>query len=216
MHASTLDLGIIGNGSQRARWTTPRGVELPARRRRPYLCAAVPAREHEGGDFAIELEDLATFGEQPAALPRSCAPCNARPPQRRGGNPRLRPALPPERALLPAGQHHPQITAVRCAAHPRAMCARWPTGAHASDTGAATTCAGCCPVPRLTCDVPVRCIPRCDAFILAHPVHLVLGVDEPMERSLPGYVDEALRNTGDYWREWVRLTCPSGWTGGTR
>src|SRR5690606_8487159 len=41
---------------------------------------------------------------------------------------------------------------------------------------------------------------------------LVLGPDEPMGRTLVGYVDEALTRTREYWFEWVRyLSIPLEW-----
>jgi GH15 family glucan-1,4-alpha-glucosidase len=65
---------------------------------------------------------------------------------------------------------------------------------------------------RLTTDVPVRFIREESAFVLSHPLHLVLGVDESLRRSLSGYVREAEENTRLYWTEWVRyLSIPLDW-----
>jgi len=65
---------------------------------------------------------------------------------------------------------------------------------------------------RLTTDVPVRFVRDGLPFVLNHPVHLVLGVDESLIRSLTGYVQEAYERTEEYWREWVRyLSVPLDW-----
>ncbi|PAM34302.1 glucoamylase, partial [Acinetobacter baumannii] len=49
-------------------------------------------------------------------------------------------------------------------------------------------------------------------FVLNHPIHLILGVDESLNRSISGYVQEAFQRTRDYWREWVRyLSIPLEW-----
>src|SRR5690606_22376123 len=58
---STLDLGVIGNGSfgalidRRARivWSC-----MPAFDGDPAFCSLLEPRDHDGGDFSIELEDF--------------------------------------------------------------------------------------------------------------------------------------------------------------
>src|SRR5699024_6502144 len=65
---------------------------------------------------------------------------------------------------------------------------------------------------RLTTDVPVRFVRDELPFVLAHPMHLLLGPDEPLARSLPGFMHEAQERTTAYWREWVRyLSVPLEW-----
>src|SRR5690606_17878548 len=65
---------------------------------------------------------------------------------------------------------------------------------------------------RLSTDVPVRFVRDGLPFVLTHRMHLVLGPDEPMGRTLVGYVDEALTRTREYWFEWVRyLSIPLEW-----
>ena len=62
MQRTNLDLGVIGNGSfgalidrdARVVWSC-----LPAFDGDPAFCALLSPRGHEGGDFAIELEDYA-------------------------------------------------------------------------------------------------------------------------------------------------------------
>jgi hypothetical protein len=67
-------------------------------------------------------------------------------------------------------------------------------------------------VLRLTTDVPVRFVRDGLPFVLNHPIHLILGVDESLNRSISGYVQEAFQRTRDYWREWVRyLSIPLEW-----
>ena len=60
MAAANLDLGVIGNGSfgalvdaqARVVWSC-----LPAFDGDPAFCALLSPRDHDGGDYAIELED---------------------------------------------------------------------------------------------------------------------------------------------------------------
>ena len=211
MHASTLDLGIIGNGSfgalvdkhARVVWSC-----LPAFDGDPAFCALLSPREHEGGDFAIELEDLAA-SEQHYLTNTAILRTVLR--DRHGGAVEILDFAPRYRQN---GRFYRPVSIIRkvtpLAGAPRIRVrvrplADW--GARVPDgTWGSNHVRWLLPgfTARLTSDVPVRFIRDQTPFILAHPVHLVLGVDEPMERSLPGYVDEALRNTGDYWREWVR------------
>src|SRR5690606_38634120 len=49
-------------------------------------------------------------------------------------------------------------------------------------------------------------------FVLTRPVHLLLGPDETVTRSLTDFMHEARERTADYWREWVRyLSIPLEW-----
>jgi GH15 family glucan-1,4-alpha-glucosidase len=65
---------------------------------------------------------------------------------------------------------------------------------------------------RLTTDVPVRFVREETPFVLAHPVHLVLGADESLARGVAGFVHEAQQRTTSYWCEWVRyLSIPLDW-----
>src|SRR5690606_24363905 len=49
-------------------------------------------------------------------------------------------------------------------------------------------------------------------FLLDRELRFVLGPDETLTQPLPSFVDEALRQTEDYWFEWVRyLSLPLEW-----
>ena len=62
VHEANLELGVIGNGSfgalvdarGRVVWSC-----LPAFDGDPAFCALLSPRDHDGGDFGIELEDFA-------------------------------------------------------------------------------------------------------------------------------------------------------------
>ena len=61
VHEANLELGVIGNGSfgalvdarGRVVWSC-----LPAFDGDPAFCALLSPRDHDGGDFGIELEDF--------------------------------------------------------------------------------------------------------------------------------------------------------------
>ena len=66
---------------------------------------------------------------------------------------------------------------------------------------------------RLTTDVPVRFVREETPFVLAQPVHLVLGAGRIAgPRAWPASPHEAQQRTTGYWREWVRyLSIPLEW-----
>ena len=219
MQRADLDLAVIGNGSfgalidKRARivWGC-----LPAFDGDPSFCALLSPRDHDGGDFAVELEDFATSEQQYVAntailrtvlrdthgaavevidfAPRWKRHDRLyRPPSiiRRvrplSGSPRIRIRARP---LADWGARVPEST--------------WGSN-HLRWLLPGFTL-------RLTTDVPVRFIREGSAFALTHPVELVLGVDETLQRSLSGYAQDALQRTTGYWREWVRyLSVPLEW-----
>ncbi|KRG88262.1 glucoamylase [Stenotrophomonas daejeonensis] len=219
MHQSDLDLGVIGNGSfgalvdkqARVVWSC-----LPAFDGDPAFCALLSPRAHEGGDFGIELEDFA--GSEQHYLTNTAVLRTVlhdahggqvevidfaprwrhdgrfyRPPSiiRRirplAGSPRIRVRVRP---LADWGARIPETT--------------WGSN-HMRWLLPGFTL-------RLTTDVPVRFVRDALPFVLAHPMELVLGVDETLHRSLADYAQEAQQRTEDYWREWVRyLSIPLEW-----
>ncbi|MFT4197419.1 MAG: glycoside hydrolase family 15 protein [Pseudoxanthomonas sp.] len=218
MKQASLDLGVIGNGSfgalidreGRVVWSC-----LPAFDGDPAFCALLsPLRE--GGDFAIELENLAASEQhyvQNTAILRTVL--------RDGeGNaleivdfaPRWKQDGRFYRPVSIVRQVRPLAGAPRIRVQVRPL-ANW--GARAPETTwGSNHLRWLLPdfTLRLTTDVPVHFVREATAFVLTHPLHLVLGVDEPLSRSLAGYVREAEENTREYWREWVRyLSIPLDW-----
>jgi GH15 family glucan-1,4-alpha-glucosidase len=57
---------------------------------------------------------------------------------------------------------------------------------------------------RVTTDAPLSYIDREAAFVLTHPLHMVLGPDTPIDGDLATVCREFLDRTRDYWQEWVR------------
>ncbi|MPT03805.1 MAG: glycoside hydrolase family 15 protein [Delftia sp.] len=221
MLQANLEMGVIGNGSfgalidrhARVVWSC-----LPAFDGDPAFCALLSPREHDGGDFAIELEDYAgseqhyitntailrtvlrdSHGGQVEVIdfaPRwrrhdrfYRPPSLVRRIRPLSGNPRIRVVARP---LADWGARVPDCT--------------WGSN-HLRWLLPGFTL-------RLTTDVPVRFIRDALPFVLAHPMELVLGVDEPLDRALANYAQDAQQRTEDYWREWTRyLSIPLEWQG---
>jgi GH15 family glucan-1,4-alpha-glucosidase len=57
---------------------------------------------------------------------------------------------------------------------------------------------------RVTTDAPLSYVDREAAFVLTHPLHMVLGPDTPIDGDLTTVSREFLDRTRDYWQEWVR------------
>jgi len=65
---------------------------------------------------------------------------------------------------------------------------------------------------RLTSDLPLPQIERGLPFVLQKPLHFVLGPDEPLSTGVGSFVRDAMERTRDYWWEWVRyLSIPFEW-----
>lgn len=217
--AQSLDLGVIGNGSfaalidARARvvWAC-----LPAFDGDPAFCALLSPRQHPGGDFAIELEDFERAEQHYIA---NTAVLRTVLHDSRGGSVEIIDFAP--RWHQNARFYRP-VSLVRritpLAGTPRIRVRARPLadwGARIPDsTWGSNHLRWLLPqmTLRLTTDVPVRFVREQLPFVLNHRLHLVLGPDEPLARSIDGYVEEALNRTLDYWREWVRyLSIPLEW-----
>ncbi|WP_287595318.1 glycoside hydrolase family 15 protein [Thermomonas sp.] len=217
--AQSLDLGVIGNGSfaalidARARvvWAC-----LPAFDGDPAFCALLSPRQHPGGDFAIELEDFERAEQHYIA---NTAVLRTVLHDSRGGSVEIIDFAP--RWHQNARFYRP-VSLVRritpLAGTPRIRVRARPLadwGARIPDsTWGSNHLRWLLPqmTLRLTTDVPVRFVREQLPFVLNHRLHLVLGPDEPLARSIDGYVEEALSRTLDYWREWVRyLSIPLEW-----
>ena len=219
MTPASLDLGVIGNGSfgalvdARARvvWSC-----LPAFDGDPAFCALLSPREHDGGDYAIELED---YSHSEQAYLHNTAILRTVLYDHQGGAVEIidfaprwreherfyRPVMLVRRVTPISG--NPRI---RVRARPLAdWGARLP-----ESTWGSNHVRWILPdfTLRLTTDVPVRFVREETPFVLAHPVHLVMGADESLARGVAGFVHEAQQRTTSYWCEWVRyLSIPLDW-----
>ncbi len=214
-----LDLGVVGNGSfgalvdKRARvvWSC-----LPTFDGDPTFCALLGPNQQTGGDFAIELEDFASSEQEyltnTAILRTVLRDVHGGELEILDFAPRWRQNDRFYRPVSLIRQVRPLAGSPRITVHARPL-ADW--GARVPEsTWGSNHVRWILPehVLRLTTDVPVRFIRDGLPFVLNHPIHLILGVDESLNRSISGYVQEALQRTRDYWREWVRyLSIPLEW-----
>jgi GH15 family glucan-1,4-alpha-glucosidase len=217
--AQTLDLGVVGNGSFAALIDAKARVVwacLPAFDGDPAFCALLSPRQHPGGDFAIELED---FERAEQAYVPNTAVLRTVLHDSRGGAveildfaPRWRQNARFYRPVALVRRVTPLAGAPRIRVRARPL-AEW--GARVPETTwGSNHMRWLLPqmTLRLTTDAPLRFVRDELPFVLNHAVHLVLGPDEPLTRSIDGYAEEALNRTLDYWREWVRyLSIPLEW-----
>jgi GH15 family glucan-1,4-alpha-glucosidase len=215
----TLDLGVIGNGSfgalldrqARVVWSC-----LPAFDGDPAFCALLSPREHEGGDLGVELEDFERSEQRyitNTALLRTVLY------DRNGGAVEVLDFAP---RWKQNGRIYRPVSIIRritpLAGSPRVRMrvrplADW--GARVPEsTWGSNHMRWLLPgfTLRMTTDVPIRFVREQTAFVLNETMHMVLGPDEPLARSISGYVEEAIGRTEAYWREWVRyLSIPLDW-----
>lgn len=216
---ASLDLGIIGNGSVAALVDARARIVwgcVPALDGDPTFCALLSPGVHEGGDFAIELEDFASSEQEyitNTAMLRTVlrdvhggavevvdfAPrwhqndrfyrpvMLMRRLRPLAGTPRIRIRLRP---LGDYGAVQPETT--WGSNHIRYLIPDFTL--------------------RLSSDVPVRLIRDALPFVLDRDAHLVLGPDETLTQSVAGFVRNAEEQTHTYWRNWVRnLSIPLEW-----
>ncbi|MGE8211569.1 MAG: trehalase-like domain-containing protein, partial [Stenotrophomonas rhizophila] len=219
MKQPDLNLGVVGNGSfgalidQQARvvWSC-----LPTFDGDPTFCALLSPNQNEGGDFAIELEDL--VGTEQSYLTNT-AILRTVLHDKHGGALEIIDFAPRWRQNDRFYRPVSLIRQVRpLAGNPRIIVRARPLADWGARVPASTWGSNHIRwelpdhVLRLTTDVPLRFVRDGLPFVLSHPVHLVLGVDESLNRSLSGYVQESFQRTRDYWREWVRyLSIPLEW-----
>ena len=215
----TLDLGVIGNGSfgalidreGRVVWSC-----LPAFDGDPAFCALLSPRDHEGGDLAVELED---FERSEQHYITNTAVLRTVLHDRNGGAVEVLDFAP---RWKQNGRIYRPVSIIRritpLAGSPRVRMrvrplADW--GARVPEsTWGSNHMRWLLPgfTLRMTTDVPIRFVREQTVFVLREAVHMVLGPDEPLARSISGYVEEALGRTDAYWREWVRyLSIPLDW-----
>jgi len=215
----TLDLGVIGNGSfgalidreARVVWSC-----LPAFDGDPAFCALLSPREHEGGDLGVELED---FERSEQAYITNTALLRTVLYDRHGGAVEVVDFAP---RWKQNGRIYRPVSIIRrirpLAGSPRLRLrvrplADW--GARVPEsTWGSNHMRWMLPgfTLRMTTDVPIRFVREQTPFTLNETLHLVFGPDEPLLRSMSGYVEEAIGRTESYWREWVRyLSIPLDW-----
>jgi GH15 family glucan-1,4-alpha-glucosidase len=216
--ANTLDLGLVGNGSfgalldgrGRVVWSC-----LPAFDGDPAFCALLEPKL-EGGDWAVELEDF-SHAEQHyvgnTAILRTVLH------DRHGGAVEQVDFAPRWRQH---GRFYRPVMLVRTvrplAGNPRVRIRLRPL----ADWGARTPehtwgsnhlrflLPGM--TLRLTTDAPLRLVRGGLPFVLERELRFVLGPDETLTRSIQSFVDDARRQTEDYWFEWSRyLSLPLEW-----
>jgi len=219
VNQATLDLGVIGNGSfgalvdlqGRVVWSC-----LPAFDGDPAFCSLLSPRDHDGGDYSIELEDFQ--GSEQAYLANT-AILRTVLRDRHGGAveiidfaPRWRQHDRFYRPVMLMRKVSPLSGNPRIRVRARPL-ADW-GGRVPECTWGSNHLRWLLPefTLRLTTDVPVRFVRDESTFVLTHPVHLVLGADESLTRGVAGFVREAQERTAAYWREWVRyLSIPLEW-----
>jgi GH15 family glucan-1,4-alpha-glucosidase len=212
-------MGVIGNGSfgalidkqARVVWSC-----MPAFDGDPAFCSLLSPRDQAGGDFAVELEDFQSSEQHyltnTAILRTVLRDAHGNALEIIDFAPRWRENQRFYRPVSIIRQVRPLAGNPRIRVRARPL-ADW--GARKPDsTWGSNHIRWVLPefTLRLTTDVPVRLVREETSFVLNHQLHLVLGVDESLRRSLAGYVREAEENTRLYWTEWVRyLSVPLDW-----
>ena len=213
-----LNLGLVGNGSVGALVDARASVVwccLPTFDGDPTFCALLSPRDG-GGEWAIELEDLA--GSEQSYL-HNTAVLRTVLRDARGGAVEVLDFAPRWRDH---GRFYRPIGLVRrvrpLSGAPRIRvrvepAADW--GARAPERtwgsnhlrwlldGLAV---------RLTTDAPLRLVRDGLPFVLDRELAFVLGPDEPLAQPVAAYARHAQERTENYWREWVRyLSVPLEW-----
>lgn len=216
---SSLDLGIIGNGSiatlvdahARIVWGC-----VPAFDGDPTFCALLSPRAHEGGDYAVELEDMVS-SEQEYLLNTAVLRTVLR--DSSGGAIEIIDFAPRwhqnERFYRPVMllRHVRPLSGL-----PRVRIRLRPLADYGASKPETTWGSNHIRylVPgftlRLTSDVPVRLVRDSLPFVLDRELHLVLGPDETLTQPVATFVRQSEEKTIAYWRDWVRfLSIPLEW-----
>ena len=215
---TTLDLGLVGNGSIAALVDARARVAwccIPAFDGDPAFCALLEPRAG-GGDYAIELED---FEGATQAYVNNSAILRTVLRDRHGGAVEITDFAPRWRQH---GRFYRPVMLVRrlrpLSGRPRIRVVLRPLANYGADVPAQTWGSNHIRyvLPqftlRLTSDVPVRLLRESLPFELDGERHLVLGPDETLAQPVDGFARSAERQTLDYWRDWVRyLSIPLEW-----
>jgi GH15 family glucan-1,4-alpha-glucosidase len=215
---STLDLGLIGNGSFGALLDARARVVwgcIPTFDGDPAFCALLQPRI-DGGDWTVELED---FERAEQHYITNTAVLRTVLFDRHGGAVELTDFAPRWRQ---SGRFYRPVMLVRklrpLAGSPRVRMrlrplAEW--GARVPErTWGSNHMRFVLPemTLRLTCDAPLRLVRDEMPFLLDHELHFILGPDETLTQPIDSFVINAEQQTLAYWREWVRLlSIPLEW-----
>jgi GH15 family glucan-1,4-alpha-glucosidase len=214
----SLDLGLVGNGGCAALIDAHARVVwgcVPAIDGDPTFCALLSPRIG-GGDFAIELEDMASAEQhyvQNTAVLRTVLR------DRHGGAVEITDFAPRWRQH---GRFYRPVMLVRrlrpLTGKPRVRIVLRPLGDYGATVPDTTWGSNHVRylVPgftlRLTSDVPVRMVRESLPFVLDGERNLVLGPDETLTEPVDDFARQAEERTTHYWREWVRyLSIPLEW-----
>ncbi len=215
---ASLELGVIGNGSVAALIDSHARIVwccLPRFDDDASFCALLSPRT-EGGDWAIELEDLERAEQH--YLPNT-AVLVTRLFDRHGGGIEIVDFAPRHRTK--GRLYHPVLLARRVSpicGSPRIRVRLRPLcdyGARKPETTSGSNHIRYLlsnVVQRLTSDVAAPLIERELPFGLDRPAHFVFGPDETLAESPAVYIHLMLERTNAYWREWTRyLSVPYEW-----
>ena len=215
---ASLDLGLVGNGSFAALVDVRGRVVwgcVPAFDGDPTFCALLAPR-HDGGDFAIELEDFSHASQHylanTAVLRTVLHDTHGNAVEITDTVPRWRQHDRFYRPVMLARRIRPLTGVPRIRVRLRPLA---DYGAQVPETTWGSNHIRFL-VPgftlRLTSDVPVRLVRDALPFVLDREVHCVLGPDESLTQSVASFVRHAEECTVAYWREWVRyLSIPLEW-----
>jgi GH15 family glucan-1,4-alpha-glucosidase len=219
LHGSTLDLGLIGNGTLGA-LVDARGRIVwccfPGFDGDPLFCSLLSPRLHEGGFFDVELAD-ATRSEQ--HYEGNTAILTTRLYDVHGGAVEVVDFAP--RFQKYGRMYHPTMLLRRVrplAGQPRISVRLRPLMDYGASVPALTFGSnhvrydlGTSAV-RLTTDLPLTCVREEIPILLDREIFLVLGPDESLVTSISQLWREHYGQTQEYWREWVRnLSLPVDW-----
>jgi len=215
---SSLELGVIGNGSVAAL--------IDGRGRIVWCClprfdgdasfCALLSPQCEGGDWSIELEDIDRAEQH--YMPNT-AVLVTRLYDHHGSGVEIVDYMP--RFRTRGRFYHPVLIARRVrpiGGSPRIRVRLRPLCKYGSETPQSTSGSNHIRflldgvVQRLTSDVSSTMIERGLPFFLEKPAHFVFGPDETLTESPADFIHHTLENTLTYWREWVRnLSVPYEW-----
>jgi GH15 family glucan-1,4-alpha-glucosidase len=218
MTAANLDLAVIGNG-RTAALLEPSGRIvwwcLPRYDGDPVFCRLLAGDEEKGFTDAVldgQIETRSDYMRNTAIVVTELADGNGGAVRITDFAPRFRnygrTFRPPQlvRIIEPiAGM--PRITIRFRSAHRYGV----PVTARSSGSNHIRYWRDEVPV-RLTTDAPLSYVENEASFVLTHPVHMVMGMDEPFEGALESTCREFCERTREYWIEWVRrLTFSIDW-----
>jgi len=216
---SSLDLGVIGNGSFSALIDADARVVwccLPAFDGDPTFCALLEPKLHDCGYFDVELEGQVRaeqhYIEKTAVLITVLHDAQ-------GGAVEVLDFAPRYRQF---GRYYHPIMLMRrirpIAGAPRIRVRLRPLSKWGADVPERTFGSNHIRyildgwTLRATTDAPLPMLLNEHAFILDRDVHIMLGPDETLTQSVVSFLNDQLEQTINYWREWVRnLSIPPDW-----